>query len=150
MTDALQPDNGAFEGYRPPTRDLLARENAPVWSQVTLHTDRGDFAGLILFQILNMLIGFMLGVLFRNSAGAIVGYFVYGFVLGTITQVLASTQDWFERAQPWVDFNYTQGALTDATSMTGENWLQLAVTGFFWLALPLAIGLVAVFRSEVK
>ena len=48
MTDALQPDNGAFEGYRPPTRDLLARENAPVWSQVTLHTDRGDFAGLIL------------------------------------------------------------------------------------------------------
>mgnify|MGYP000863067481 CR=1 FL=1 len=117
----------------------------PVWD-----ITGGDFAGLILFQILNMLIGFMLGVLFRNSAGAIVGYFVYGFVLGTITQVLASTQDWFERAQPWVDFNYTQGALTDATSMTGENWLQLAVTGFFWLALPLAIGLVAVFRSEVK
>jgi glutamyl-tRNA(Gln) amidotransferase subunit D len=40
--------NGDFKGYRPPTRDLLARENAPVWSQVTLHTDRGDFAGLIL------------------------------------------------------------------------------------------------------
>jgi ABC-2 type transport system permease protein len=117
----------------------------PVWD-----ISAGDFAGLILFQIINMLIGFTLGVLFRNSAGAIVGYFVYGFVLGTITTVLAATQDWFERAQPWVDFNFAQGALTDASSMTGENWAQLGVTGLFWLVIPLAVGLVAVFRSEVK
>ena len=37
-----------FPGYRSPTLDLLERENATVWSQVTLHTDRGDFTGLIL------------------------------------------------------------------------------------------------------
>ena len=117
----------------------------PVWD-----ITGGDFAGLVLFQILNMLIGFMLGVVFRNSAGAIVGYFVYSFVLGTITQVLSATQDWFERVQPWIDFNYTQGTLTDASAMTGENWVQLAVTGLFWLALPLTAGLVAVLRSEVK
>jgi len=117
----------------------------PVWDIAA-----GDFAGLILFQIINMLIGFMLGVLVRNSAGAIVGYFVYSFVLTTITSVLAATQDWFERAQPWVDFNFAQGALTDASSMTGENWLQLAVTGLFWLAIPMAVGVVAVLRSEVK
>jgi ABC-2 type transport system permease protein len=109
-----------------------------------------DFAGLILFQIINMLIGFMLGVLFRNSAGAIVGYFVYSFVLVTITEVLASTQDWFERARPWVDFNFAQGALTDTSSMTAESWAQLGVTGLFWLAIPLAIGLWSVLRSEVK
>ena len=71
-------------------------------------------------------------------------------MLGTITTVLAATQDWFERAQPWVDFNFAQGALTDATSMTGENWAQLGVTGLFWLVIPLAVGLLAVFRSEVK
>ena len=117
----------------------------PVWD-IAL----GDFAGLIFFQIINMLIGFMLGVLFRNSAGAIVGYFVYSFVLGTITEVLSATQDWFERVQPWVDFNYAQGMLTEASSMTGENWAQLGVTGLFWLVVPLAIGLWAVFRSEVK
>ena len=117
----------------------------PVWD-----ITGGDFGGLILFQIINMLIGFMLGVLFRNSAGAIVGYFVYSFVLTTITEVLASTQDWFEQARPWVDFNFAQGALTDATSMTGESWAQLVVTGFFWLAVPLAVGLWSVLRSEVK
>lgn len=117
----------------------------PVWD-----ITGGDFGGLILFQIINMLIGFMLGVLFRNSAGAIVGYFVYSFVLTTITEVLASTQDWFADARPWVDFNYAQGALTDSTSMTGESWAQLAVTGVFWLAIPLAVGLWSVLRSEVK
>ncbi|NCQ35483.1 Glu-tRNA(Gln) amidotransferase GatDE subunit D, partial [bacterium] len=37
-----------FKGYRIPTLDLLQREEAPVWSQVTLHTNRGDFSGLIL------------------------------------------------------------------------------------------------------
>lgn len=109
-----------------------------------------DFGGLILFQIVNMLIGFMLGVLFRNSAGAIVGYFVYSFVLGTLTEVLSATQDWFERIQPWIDFNYTQGALTDTSSMTAENWLQFGVTGLFWLAIPMAVGIWAVLRSEVK
>jgi ABC-type transport system involved in multi-copper enzyme maturation permease subunit len=117
----------------------------PVWDISLV-----DFAGLIFFQIINMLIGFMLGVLFRNSAGAIVGYFVYSFVLSAITAALAATQDWFERAQPWVDFNFAQGALTDTSSMTAENWAQLGVTGLFWLVIPLAIGLVAVFRSEVK
>ena len=117
----------------------------PVWN-----IGLGDFAGLVFFQVLNMLIGFMLGVLFRNSAGAIVGYFVYGFVLGTITAVLAATQEWFEKAQPWVDFNFSQGYLTEASSMTGENWAQLGVTGLFWLVIPLAVGLWAVFRSEVK
>jgi len=37
-----------YKGYRTPTLELLVREEAPVWSQVTLHTSRGDFTGLIL------------------------------------------------------------------------------------------------------
>ena len=117
----------------------------PVWD-----IQASDFAGLVLFQIVNMLIGFMLGVLFRNSAGAIVGYFVYSFVLGTLTEVLSATQDWFERIQPWIDFNYTQGSLTELSAMTAENWAQFGVTGLVWLVLPLAVGLRAVLRSEVK
>ena len=44
MTNAAED----FKGYRSPTLDLLQKEKAPVWSQVTLHTSRGDFSGLIL------------------------------------------------------------------------------------------------------
>lgn len=104
---------------------------------------------IVVANVLGMLIGFMLGVLVRNSAAAIVGYFVYGFVLPPLSMLLAASQDWFEKAQPWVDFNYAQGSLFDG-GMTGEQWAQLGVTGLFWLVIPMAVGFWAVLRSEVK
>ena len=71
-----------------------------------------------------MAIGFMLGVLIRNSAAAIVGYFVYSLVLPTVFAMLAAFQDWFRDLQPWVDFNFAQTRLFDET-LTGEQWGQL-------------------------
>ncbi|HEX3931539.1 MAG TPA: ABC transporter permease [Nocardioides sp.] len=100
-------------------------------------------------DLIGMLVGFMLGVLTRNSAGAIVGYFTYWFVVPTLSMVLAANQHWFEKAQPWVDFNFDQGKLYDG-GFSGQDWAQLAVTGTVWLLLPLAFGLWRVMRAEVK
>ncbi|HEX4471334.1 MAG TPA: ABC transporter permease [Nocardioides sp.] len=100
-------------------------------------------------DLIGMLVGFMLGVVIRNSAGAIVTYFSYWFVLPTLSMVLAANQSWFEKAQPWVDFNYNQGNLYDG-GFSGQQWLQLALTGTVWLLLPLAFGLWRVMRAEVK
>ncbi|MCD4536442.1 ABC transporter permease subunit [Nocardioides sp. cx-169] len=108
-----------------------------------------EFAYIILANVLGMLIGFMLGVLIRNSPGAIVAYFVYSFVLPTLSMLLASTQEWFADLQSWVDFNFAQGSLFEG-QMSGEAWAQLATTGTLWLILPLAVGLALVMRSEVK
>ena len=108
-----------------------------------------QFALITLATVLNMFIGFMLGLLVRNSAAAIVVYFVYQFVLSTLTVLLASTQEWFADIQPWVDFNFSQGQLFE-TIPSAEQWAQLAVSGSFWLALPLVIGLRLVMRTEVK
>ncbi|PIE21976.1 MAG: Glu-tRNA(Gln) amidotransferase GatDE subunit D [Planctomycetota bacterium] len=46
MSGAVNQED--FKGYRSPTLDLLVREKAPVWSEVTLKTSRGDFSGVIL------------------------------------------------------------------------------------------------------
>jgi len=100
-------------------------------------------------DLIGMMTGFMLGVVTRNSAGAIVTYFSYWFVLPTLSMVLADNQSWFEKAQPWVDFSYDQGRLYDG-GFSGQDWAQLAVTGTFWLILPLAFGLWRVMRAEVK
>jgi len=108
-----------------------------------------QFAMITLATVLNMFIGFMLGLLARSSAAAIVAYFVYQFVLSTLTVLLAASQQWFADVQPWVDFNYSQGQLFD-TVPSAEQWAQLGVSGFFWLAVPLAIGLRLVVRTEVK
>ena len=108
-----------------------------------------DATYIVLANVLGLMTGFMLGVLIRNSSGAIVAYFVYSFVLTSAFHFLADSQDWFRRLQPWIDVNFAQGVLFDG-SPTGAEWAHIAVTGVTWLVLPLAIGLRLIMRSEVK
>ncbi len=110
----------------------------------------GDqIALLVLANVLNLLIGFMLGVLIRNSPGAIVGFVVYSFVLPGLSVLLGNFQQWWEDLRPWLDFNWAQGELYDG-SLTGTEWAQLGTAGLIWLVIPLTVGLVMVMRSEVK
>jgi hypothetical protein len=104
---------------------------------------------IVLANVLGLLTGFMLGVLIRGSSGAIVAYFVYSFVLTGLLEVLAVSQDWFEKLRPWVDVNFAQGVLFNGAP-TGAEWAHIGVTGLFWLAIPLMIGLRYVMKSEVK
>src|SRR5690606_16909958 len=48
-----------------------------------------EFSQIVLADQIGMLMGFMLGVLLRNSPAAIVGYFVYSLVLPGISGALA-------------------------------------------------------------
>lgn len=108
-----------------------------------------DFSLIVLANVLGMLVGFTLGILFRSSAAAIVGYFVVSFVLPTLFMVLGNAQAWFEDVWPWVDFTYAQGALFEG-DLTGAEWAHLGVTGLIWLVIPMLVGLRTVMRSEVK
>jgi hypothetical protein len=116
----------------------------PVWNVSGVH-----FAEIVLGSVLGMLFGFTIGVVVRNSAGAIVTYFVYTLVLPPLLGLLAANQKWFADLQPWVDYNYAQQPLFGG-SVTTQQWQHLAVAGAMWLLLPLAIGLVVVRRAEVK
>ena len=60
-----------YKGYRTPTLDVLQRFEAPVWSDVTVRTERGEFAGLILPRsetadaehiVLKMITGYNVGL----------------------------------------------------------------------------------------
>jgi ABC-2 type transport system permease protein len=116
----------------------------PVWS-VSVQ----EFGQIVLANVLGMLMGFTLGVLLRSSAAAIVGYFVYSLVLPAALGALAAFQEWFRDLQPWVDVQFAITRLFDST-MTTEYWQQLGVTTLVWLWIPLAVGLRAVLRAEVK
>ena len=104
---------------------------------------------IVLGNLLCLLTGTMLGLLIRNSPGALVGYFVYSLLLPTVAGFLASSQGWFRDLQPWVDLNYAQAALFEGT-LTGEQWANVAVTATTWIVLPAMLGLRLVMRSEVK
>ncbi|WGX98592.1 ABC transporter permease [Nocardioides sp. L-11A] len=115
----------------------------------TWNVDVGEFAQIILANEIGMMMGFVLGVLLRNSPAAIVSYFVYSLVLPGVSGALASTQEWWSENGAWFDHNWATMRLFD-NDMTGEMWAQLGVTSTIWLLLPLAIGTRALLRSEVK
>ena len=106
-------------------------------------------AAIVLGNTLVVLIGFMLGVLIRNSTAAIVAYFIYAFGAPPLLVLLAAKQAWFHDLYPWVDPNVTQNLLFHGP-LVGQQWLQLAVTTAVWLVAPLAVGLWTLRRSEVK
>jgi hypothetical protein len=116
----------------------------PVWDLTVM-----NMATIALANVLGLLVGFTLGVLIRSSAGAIVGYFVYSFVLPALTVLLAGSQAWFRDLQPWLDFKFAQGTLIDGT-LTTQQWQHLGVTSAIWLVIPLCVGLALVVRAEVK
>jgi ABC-2 type transport system permease protein len=116
----------------------------PVWDLTVT-----NLLTIVLANVLGLLVGFMLGVVIRSSAGALVAYFVYSFLLPTLSLLLATSQDWFRDLQPWVDFSYAQSALFDG-ALTAQQWAHLGVTGTIWLAIPLTVGLGFVMRAEVK
>ncbi len=108
-----------------------------------------DVVFYFLLHAIGMATGFAFGTLFLNTAAAIVVYFVYSFVLPGLFQLGAQLIDWFGDIQPWIDFAAAQNPLIEG-SISGEQWAQLAVSGFIWLVLPLAVGLWRVLRAEVK
>lgn len=116
----------------------------PVWD-----SSFSDLSAIVVANLLGMAVGFMLGVVLRSSAAAIVGYFVYSFVVPTISMTLAAFQEWWADAQPWADFNYAQTTLFEGWP-DAEQWTQLGVASLPWLVVPLLIGLWLVRRSEVK
>jgi len=116
----------------------------PVWNVSAAH-----FALIVLGSVLGMLFGFMLGLVIRNSAGAIVTYFVYTLVLPPLLGLLAANQRWFADLQPWVDYSYAQRPLFEGT-LTSQQWQHLAASGVVWFLLPMAVGLFVVRRAEVK
>lgn len=109
--------------------------------------DVGYFA---LGNTLLMFVGFSLGALIRNTPGAVVAYMIYAFVAPGLFALLAYSQTWFRDARPWVDAKYHQDALLQGGGLAGEQWTQLAVTSTVWVALPLAVAVITLLRSEVK
>jgi large-conductance mechanosensitive channel len=108
-----------------------------------------DLLNIVLGNVIGLLVGFMLGVVIRNSAGAIVAYFVLTLVLPTLGGILAAAAGWYRDLQPWVDINFAQVALFNG-DLTGEQWANLGVTSVIWLLIPIAAGSWLVLRSEVK
>ena len=109
------------------------------------------FNGFVLGNLIGVLIGFALATLIMNTAGAIVIYFVYSLILPIAVSILSALIDSFEDIAPWIEFNTAQFPLFEGDyTPTGEEWAQIATSGFIWLVVPLVLGIWRVLRIEFK
>jgi ABC-2 type transport system permease protein len=105
-----------------------------------------DVGKVALLQTLGILQGLAFGMLFLNSAAAIVTYFVLPIAISIVAELWHA----LHKAQPWIDLNTSQQPLFGADHMTGTEWAHLASGTAIWVVLPFVVGLVRVLRAEVK
>jgi hypothetical protein len=109
----------------------------------------GHAVTIVLGNLVSLSIGTMLGMLLLSSAGGLVVYFVLVLLVPNLSGLLAATQDWFHRLQPWVDLPFAQTFLFEGMH-TGAEWAHIATAFTLWIVLPGIFGLRRVMRSEVK
>ncbi|HTF11138.1 MAG TPA: ABC transporter permease [Asanoa sp.] len=100
----------------------------------------------VLFSVINILFGIGFGMLFMNSAVAIVLYFVVPTIWSVLTQLvsgLKSTAD-------WLDLSVTSTPLFDDAALSGGEWAKLAASVGLWVVLPTALGLARLLKREVS
>jgi hypothetical protein len=105
-----------------------------------------------LLQALGILQGLAFGMLFLNSAAAIVVFFVVPIVSSVVFNLVPALQD----VAPWVDLDSAQGEwggggpVGNQGTPSAEAWAQLGTSSLIWIVLPLVLGGLRILRSEVK
>ena len=95
-----------------------------------------------------MLQGLAFGLIFLNSAAAIVTYFVVPIAFSAIsTSVRAPAGPTCSRGSTSVP---PSSRCSTGDHMSGEQWAQLATGTLIWVVLPFVVGLWRVLRAEVK
>ena len=105
-----------------------------------------SFGKFALLQGSGVLQGLAFGLLFLNSAAAIVTFFVVPIAFSIVASLWAP----LAKAAPWIDLGTSQMPLFQGGNLTGEQWAQLGTGSVIWVLLPFVVGLVRVWRAEVK
>jgi ABC-type transport system involved in multi-copper enzyme maturation permease subunit len=112
------------------------------------------WSGVSAAMLAKVLLGFVLGILWGlafgaavlNSALAIVAYFVVPTAISIVGGIWTGAADKLD----WIDLNQSSSLLYDTDSLSGSDWAHLATGTLLWVAVPAAIGVWRVLRSEVK
>lgn len=95
-----------------------------------------------LYLLMNVSIGFALGLVFMNSPLAIVLLFAAPIVISIVGAISTSIND----VTVWLD----QSELPDLISSTATiDWDRIGVTALVWIALPLVAGLIRLRRTDI-
>jgi ABC-2 type transport system permease protein len=118
---------------------VVAPDVADVWALPV-----GLFAQIVVVLTTGMMGGVAFGAVLLTSAPAIVALFALPIVTGALGSIHA-----LEGVAKWIDPTHTLAPMTDHV-MSATEWAHAGATFAVWLALPIAIGLWRIARSEVS
>jgi ABC-2 type transport system permease protein len=118
---------------------VVAPDVADVWALPV-----GLLAQIVVVLTTGMMGGVAFGAVLLASAPAIVALFALPIVTGALGAISA-----LEGVAKWIDPTHTLAPMTDHI-MSASEWAHAGTTFALWLALPLAIGLWRIARSEVN
>jgi ABC-2 type transport system permease protein len=100
----------------------------------------GAITGCLLFVVLNVLAGVALAALLQNSAAAIAACFALPAAFALLGMASTLVSDWIDTSKPW-------------KWVLENNWAghvpQISFSIVFWVAVPLAAGVVRTIRRDV-
>ncbi|MGI8577788.1 MAG: ABC transporter permease [Nocardioidaceae bacterium] len=105
----------------------------------------GGVRDVFTLQLMGIVQGVAFGMLFMNTAVAIVAFFVVPIVWSVLFNVVSALSG----AAPWIDLGTAQTPL-QSHDMTGSSWVHLLVAGSIWIVVPLVLGVLRLLRHEVK
>jgi ABC-type transport system involved in multi-copper enzyme maturation permease subunit len=100
----------------------------------------------VLFSVLNVVVGLAFGMLFMNSAVAIVLYFVVPTIWSVLTQLISGLKG----AADWLDMTSTTQPLFEDAALSGGQWAKLLASIGLWVVVPGVLGLIRLLKREVS
>ncbi|HEY1855245.1 MAG TPA: hypothetical protein VGG40_11715 [Solirubrobacterales bacterium] len=96
-----------------------------------------------LYGLILMMIGIAFGTALLSSAPAIVLYFALPIAIGALGSISA-----ISGTVEWLEINAFEALTKEVAS--GHQWAQILTASLLWIAVPLAIGLWRIRRSEIR
>ena len=125
-------------GWSPPPASGWRRPRA---ATLEANLTVGAIIGYLLFVLLNVLAGVALGALLQSSAAAIAASFALPAAFAVLGRASTLVADWIDMSTTW---NWV------LESEWAGHVPQILVSVLFWVAVPLAAGVVRTVRREIN
>jgi ABC-2 type transport system permease protein len=105
----------------------------------------GTLGRLTLYELMAMLSGVAFGLVFMNSALAIVMSFAIPIAWAILGESIAA----LDKPADWLELSRAMTSLAEGT-LTGSDWAKIATATALWIGVVGAIGLIRLRRTELK
>jgi ABC-2 type transport system permease protein len=123
---------------------LVAALIAALVGGIPINLAAVDFLQVLVLELIGTVGGLALGLALMRSPLALVVYFVVPTLLGALGNLSNGLRDVID----WLDAS--AGQLLGQGHVSPHGWLKIAVMCWIWIAVPMAIGLWRLQRTEFK